>query len=160
MASQELGHRISIPAPARGRTVIREIPLGIEQISIPAPARGRTSSAGSHAGLLRFQFPPPRGGELLIFSPEESFEKYFNSRPREGANLRYAARKSCALNFNSRPREGANKGRHPVGHRNDISIPAPARGRTTHGKATDLSSLFQFPPPRGGERATTVSRAY
>ena len=33
-----------------------------------------------------------------------------------------------------------------------ISIPAPARGRTSLPSGTAPASLFQFPPPRGGER--------
>ena len=32
-----------------------------------------------------------------------------------------------------------------------ISIPAPARGRTSYNYDTDGSYKFQFPPPRGGE---------
>ena len=54
-----------------------------------------------------FQFPPPRGGEPHNwFYP--SWPCNFNSRPREGANIRAWD--------NLRPDE--------------ISIPAPARGRT------------------------------
>ena len=34
---------------------------------------------------------------------------------------------------------------------NQISIPAPARGRTGHQSQTARRFRFQFPPPRGGE---------
>ena len=59
-------------------------------------------------GRFEFQFPPPRGGELFPFGMVLGFGIDFNSRPREGANILDAAEK-CVCN---------------------ISIPAPARGRT------------------------------
>ena len=34
----------------------------------------------------------------------------------------------------------------------NISIPAPARGRTEEAKEKAVLFEFQFPPPRGGER--------
>ena len=40
-----LNYRISIPAPARGRTAAIAAKYGWDYISIPAPARGRTSRA-------------------------------------------------------------------------------------------------------------------
>ena len=61
---------ISIPAPARGRTVMIGNAKEICAISIPAPARGRT-------GINLDDF---KG----IF--------YFNSRPREGANAEISPR--------------------------------------------------------------------
>ena len=77
---------ISIPAPARGRTIqviggiVHHIHFNsrpregantftvvfagaFHQISIPAPARGRTQCMDRRKAIGLFQFPPPRGGE-------------------------------------------------------------------------------------------------
>ena len=57
--------------------------------------------------------------------------------------------------FNSRPREGANRSLlfHSFSF-SAISIPAPARGRTKTPRLrlNTGGTIFQFPPPRGGER--------
>ena len=55
-------------------------------------------------------------------------------------------------NFNSRPREGANDFLDFFFQRSLISIPAPARGRTGSNTSSGPGMIFQFPPPRGGER--------
>ena len=55
---------ISIPAPARGRTLAEGLSLDYRVISIPAPARGRTHNNTRPRLYTLFQFPPPRGGEL------------------------------------------------------------------------------------------------
>ena len=102
--------------------------------------------------LSRFQFPPPRGGEhgitihrrrpkLFQFPPPRGGEQYgvtvlgigFISipAPARGRTRRVSTCRWPKSDFNSRPREGAN-GRF-------IISPRPP-------------SLFQFPPPRGGER--------
>ena len=131
-------HPISIPAPARGRTLwlLRCMTTGryfnsrpreganlVESaglslaglISIPAPARGRTRLPRRCFRWMIFQFPPPRGGE----HPER---------------CTWALR----WNFNSRPREGANG--PPV-------------------RLSWYQRVFQFPPPRGGERNTVWGAA-
>ena len=98
-------------------------------ISIPAPARGRTYAVSVLAGINRFQFPPPRGGE-----PE--------------------ARRGEAVpgqNNTSRPREGATRRESRDFQTLEISIPAPARGRTGASTRHNGIDIFQFPPPRGGE---------
>ena len=148
---KDFGDCISIPAPARGRTILQKDPW-IEAVI--------------------FQFPPPRGGEQRIFG-DHPLCRYFNSRPREGANLRGCEEQKSCHHFNSRPREGANnsaapqrqskhisipapaRGRtgtsaHPEPHQ-AISSPAPARGRTQKSHLHTLMKQFQFPPPRGGE---------
>ena len=79
-----------------------------------------------------FQFPPPRGGERAVYAGGDPRPLDFNSRPREGANCLCWLKLSITLYFNSRPREGANTGQ----------------------SAYALSAyIFQFPPPRGGERS-------
>ena len=78
---------ISIPAPARGRTVSAVFITRSMFISIPAPARGRTwtSRASTGTAVRVFQFPPPRGGEPSS-DRQTAGRSDFNSRPREGAN--------------------------------------------------------------------------
>ena len=121
---------ISIPAPARGRTIEDLMKQVHEAISIPAPARGRTM------------------GRSNIYQP-----KNFNSRPREGANFsRRRVFRQRFFDFNSRPREGANGAGTQTHSVEEISIPAPARGRTSMMHICPGITQFQFPPPRGGEQ--------
>ena len=131
--------------------------------------------------LTLFQFPPPRGGEPAS-APGGNAGHYFNSRPREGANAVFSGVQRGPVDFNSRPREGANtyqqaelkiredfnsrprEGANPWPHaahgtRSRISIPAPARGRTTRIAFKKGGYLFQFPPPRGGERQARLHAA-
>ena len=65
---------ISIPAPARGRTVHTFLKHNIKFISIPAPARGRTKPIGRSRAT-----------------------NYFNSRPREGANSKTVQNRAIYL---------------------------------------------------------------
>ena len=120
-------------------------------ISIPAPARGRTALIDPNHNGDGFQFPPPRGGEQ---KPPDwwGVSLNFNSRPREGANRSEGRSGWPRSYFNSRPREGANDFQLPAQAVQVISIPAPARGRTTYFGALILPETFQFPPPRGGEQ--------
>ena len=125
-------------------------------ISIPAPARGRTATEGvlDHSNL--FQFPPPRGGEHWD-AVDEEWRKIFQFPPPRGGEPPSRRVRRHLDDFNSRPREGANllrylKEEHPL-----ISIPAPARGRTSAFQSGNCSMiLFQFPPPRGGEPCSGV----
>ena len=99
-------------------------------ISIPAPARGRTFAPVNVNQDAVFQFPPPRGGEPRQPFPRTTCGLYFNSRPREGANVHICA--VCQLHFISIPAPARGRTTEtPDEKRNlDISIPAPARGRT------------------------------
>ena len=74
--------------------------------------------------------PAPARGRTLKFDVVLPVLANFNSRPREGANNALRRDEKVGVYFNSRPREGANEGGE---------------------RMIDLISLFQFPPPRGGE---------
>ena len=164
--------RISIPAPARGRTFLtffRHFP--IRRISIPAPARGRTPLLEMVDDTTDISIPAPARGRTSGFH-RRSQRAYFNSRPREGANMEKMV-EVCETEFQFPPPRGGEHGitihrRRPklfqfppprggeqygvtvlgIGF---ISIPAPARGRTSPLPISPFSAIFQFPPPRGGE---------
>ena len=97
--------KISIPAPARGRTSGSCGDSGVAGISIPAPARGRTHSVGGAVAVANF-----------------------NSRPREGANIGGLDVLVSDLNFNSRPREGANWRKCTGTHGSRFQFPPPRGG--------------------------------
>ena len=118
------------PPPRGGELSVRRFAGKLRCISIPAPARGRTEMERMPGNRAIFQFPPPRGGEQR-FQRHAAGGFYFNSRPREGANRWWLFRRGYK----------------------DISIPAPARGRTVGWPAERRKTIFQFPPPRGGEPA-------
>ena len=95
--SENLGDRISIPAPARGRT------YGLtrrECISCNFNSRPREGANGlhflPHLHANGFQFPPPRGGERGIPMYYINTQD-FNSRPREGANCKTAQNRAVYL---------------------------------------------------------------
>ena len=97
--------RISIPAPARGRTGGGG---GLTQglyISIPAPARGRTRRISAVIFPNQISIPAPARGRTLVvtFQPSRS---YFNSRPREGANFALYAGLSAVKLFQFPPPRG------------------------------------------------------
>ena len=96
--------------------------------------------------IATFQFPPPRGGEPWTPTTQNTCED-FNSRPREGANVSPASRKRTTAPFQFPPREGANGEYGGVACVEEISIPAPVRGRTQGGDSPAGAVIFQFPPP-------------
>ena len=124
--------RISIPAPARGRTCFGFSLALPTFISIPAPARGRTCK---HCNIIYqgvgFQFPPQRGGELenqVLLCSE------------------------CEISIPA-PARGRTAG---LGSRREvwkISIPAPARGRTDPTAGGDLMLFISIPAPARGRTA-------
>ena len=145
----------------------------ITLISIPAPARGRTLHLDRCRPSVRlFQFPPPRGGERYRFCSSMAtgaisipapargrtrglaggYPCYdFNSRPREGANLQRRKTWQVFNDFNSRPREGANCCFLRYRPGTEFQFPPPRGGEPSVGAPWKKLSRFQFPPPRGGE---------
>ena len=118
--------RVSIRAPAWGRTIA--MPTGCSSPSRgfnPRPRVGTNSSPGLvwTSATARFQSAPPRGDE-----PRVARCQSVSIRARVGTN---AAHSPCC--FNPRPRVGTNAaaiaGRTPA--RSEVSIRAPAWGRTT-----------------------------
>ena len=87
---------------------------------------------GSYNGqkVYKFQFPPPRGGERGLVENED-FEVVFQfPPPRGGEPGKPGLLAGFGCYFNSRPREGANRRESWDFQTLEISIPAPARGRT------------------------------
>ena len=121
--------KISIPAPARGRTPRRKrVPTKHHHFN-SRPREGANNGTPSAGGLpSNFNSRPREGANLSwrtsnlvhgISIPAPARGRtwplcwavwgcYFNSRPREGANLLTNSRISTMIYFNSRPREGAN----------------------------------------------------
>ena len=129
---------ISIPAPARGRTMPRRSNSAAFCISIPAPARGRTFT--------------------LIGAVQVS--GYFNSRPREGANVFLAGHVDeghISIPAPARGRTDVNGGALTL---DGISIPAPARGRTGRTEHQRLHRPdFNSRPREGANGKTAQNRA-
>ena len=100
----------------------------------------------------KFQFPPPRGGELLP-AKRRLEAANFNSRPREGANHGSIPWNIHRNYFNSRPREGANGRRTLLNTRRHNFNSRPREGANGEWLGdSGQAEIFQFPPPRGGER--------
>ncbi len=142
---------VSIHAPARGRTDRGYGRARHLRVSIHAPARGRTAGSTPKRSNGRFQSTPPRGGERrssgakarrTSFNPRpraganvmmggpDGAAQCFNPRPRAGANVTGVHRLPRVTGFNPRPRAGANTFPKEASHVQNVSIHAPARGRT------------------------------
>ena len=126
---------ISIPAPARGRTVWLGIYTLLDDFNSRPREGANLGITSSQAPLMEFQFPPPRGGEHGNGMPMIS-TCYFNSRPREGANVSRMFGGSCGLIF---------------------QFPPPRGGERLKHEANGDEETFQFPPPRGGELSRHAS---
>ena len=99
----------------RGDTTSVDV-LGSRRISIPAPARGATYQRIAVLCSMIFQFPPLREGRRNTGNCSDCWG-YFNSRPCErGDGLVEAI----------------------TNEMQKISIPAPARGATHHGRSANL----------------------
>ena len=163
---------ISIPAPARGRTVRTARPARsgqfqfppprggehpapsknpVQRISIPAPARGRTGTGLTRHRGLEFQFPPPRGGEPPNWAGRGIPTRYFNSRPREGANAEAMKPSDPEPNISiPAPARGRTPWFFRKIHAYPISIPAPARGRTGCCRLSAQAWAISIPAPARG----------
>ena len=143
---------ISIPAPARGRTIFSVCGIWITVFQFPPPRGGEPDTKYKYVRKTIFQFPPPRGGEPLLPRLEAPAGDISIPAPARGRTRRFRISPGILADFNSRPREGANPGSGGVWRGDErISIPAPARGRTIALLRSWMFAGFQFPPPRGGE---------
>ena len=96
------------------------------------------------------QFTPPRGGDAVVATTAAAADD-FNSRPRVGAT--WSSRfPTLPAYFNSRPRMGATSKRKVFVPPTVISIHAPAWGRPVKYEMDNGDIVFQFTPPRGGDR--------
>ena len=88
---------ISIPAPARGRTIKNVVEPFLQIFQFPPPRGGELNDKAAQAASLKFQFPPPRGGEPWQSTHGPGRILHFNSRPREGANSKTAQNRAVYL---------------------------------------------------------------
>ena len=99
---------ISIHAPARGATEIKEMTCQIKDISIHAPARGATALTRlSNPTDEIFQSTLPRGERQPPGSDDDGLERNFNPRSREGSDQIFHTLCGFCGNFNPRSREGS-----------------------------------------------------
>ena len=141
--------KFQFPPPRGGEQIKRKISAEIS-ISIPAPARGRTLNHPLCSYRSRFQFPPPRGGEQRKCFGFVYYQ-YFNSRPREGANIGFQAQGDSARNISiPAPARGRTFDTTFLALAFQISIPAPARGRTSTERLTCYGMEISIPAPARG----------
>ena len=166
-------YRISIPAPARGATVLSRDNRARDVFQFPPLREGRPLRKiwMSHHDL--FQFPPLREGRrsiTIVFDvpskfqfpplregrprslPRTQWAGHFNSRPCARGDLNAVQYAAQTLTFQFPPLREGRRGRILASSNETmISIPAPARGAT---KSPLLEGvflmLFQFPPLREG----------
>ena len=145
--------RVSIHAPARGRTAMPATVPSSYHVSIHAPARGRTPRCTPRPRFSTRFNPRPRAGANLFEQWTAFYLAGFNPRPRAGANGRGTIPTGSTASFNPRPRAGANPDEFDAYCKRHKFQSTPPRG----GERTVTSSFlplppFQSTPPRGGER--------
>ena len=149
--------KISIPAPARGRTGKKGFSGTISTISIPAPARGRTIGFPGNPRSGNISIPAPARGRTETGDSAFYLHVDFNSRPREGANaLDRHVNLIVAISIPA-PARGRTRNIIPGGKILIISIPAPARGRTAKFWLIWLPSPNFNSRPREGANKTFLS---
>ena len=97
------------PRPREGANPTQDEPRGFLRVSIRAPARGRTQHLGRRARGHRVSIRAPARGRTCCPDCWAARSIRFNPRPREGANSPRASRPRAYCSFNPRPREGANE---------------------------------------------------
>ena len=123
------------------------------------PRGGDKSSAGNKSSSIVFQFTPPRGGDDDQVIHETSAVSISIHAPAWGRREAHSAHFSGHTYFNSRPRVGAT---HVLCRQYGvfrISIHAPAWGRPCWPGICEISQIFQFTPPRGGDLLTAAIMA-
>ena len=123
------------PRPRAGANEAKVIYVGDTRVSIHAPARGRTLHALPPPPSLLFQSTPPRGGEPSTAGLR--LPARFNPRPRAGANGSeggYGTPQKVSIHAPARGRTGVRQIPNPA---ELVSIHAPARGRTYQRQETN-----------------------
>ena len=109
--------------------------------------------------VLWFQYMPPRGGQLsacLLMT----LSCGFNTCPHAGGNHLSQSVLSLPVRFNTCPHAGGNRFRDCSWHKVYVSIHAPTRGATTVIMTLLKSLVFQYMPPRGGQRFVAVASGH
>jgi len=160
-------------APPRGDEQHLAVALGSGTIvSIRAPAWGRTRSPPGGYAMVPFQSAPPRGDEHLVARvravwPDVSIRapawgrtssplsrmvnSKFQSAPPRGDERVRRVHETETKTFQSAPPRGDERPRHPRRRRDDdVSIRAPAWGRTKTADGTEIYRVGFNPRPRVG----------
>ena len=145
--------------PRGGRLHGVVIVFGHLLISILAPARGATDITTSKVVRFQFQFPPPHGGRRE--RPMDWKQTILFQFPPPHGGRQFACRCRTRFAHISIPAPARGATTHPPldSYVLTISIPAPARGATLLiSSAISGTTLFQFPPPHGGRQISVSLR--
>ena len=146
---------ISIHAPREGGDNERRATQPAEANFNPRPPRrGRLHAARAACWRREFQSTPPRGGRHHPYHQWQRRGTFQSTPPRGGRHYIIILCIYYFPYFNPRPREGGDQASRPENVVDGISIHAPARGATPHGRSAELyKTRFQSTPPRGGRPA-------
>ena len=126
---------VSIHAPTRGATYIREATRAVKDVSIHAPTRGATKIIHSFWYEYYVSIHAPTRGATLGENKGDG-RKSFNPRAHAGRDFR----------------------RNPNNNEDVVvSIPAPTRGATLVRVPCALCAVFQSTRPRGARRLKDAS---
>jgi len=145
-----LERHISIHAPARGATKLRELTGLTRKISIHAPARGATIRTPKTKLTKAISIHAPARGATDDFTNQLVFDYEFQSTLPRGARLKLMIGMAERDNFNPRSREGSDIPKPSCQKATYISIHAPARGATSpNSERRYKNTRFQSTLPRG-----------
>ncbi len=151
------GH-VSIHAPARGATPLDRLTRQTMPFQSTRPQGARRLGALDGALGDEFQSTRPQGARLRQ-SSAMIFVVCFNPRARKGRDRRTMQLRPMCCSFNPRARKGRDRRAVGRGHRQLVSIHAPARGATEISLDDVYPDEFQSTRPQGARPALAAKRA-
>ena len=144
-----VGTIISIHAPAKGATLVRDVQDLASKISIHAPAKGATLTTCLSAGpQLNFNPRTREGCDQSHIEQLKDQVRISIHAPAKGATLFYLhTGQTCRISIHA-PAKGATLALGPLYMFRQISIHAPAKGATDKKTIYIGSSKFQSTHPR------------
>ena len=153
-----LSHSCFNPRARKGRDIGTRGHFQHGHVSIHAPARGATPLDRLTRQTMPFQSTRPQGARRLGALDGALGDEFQSTRP-QGARLRQSSAMIFVVCFNPRARKGRDRRAVGRGHRQLVSIHAPARGATEISLDDVYPDEFQSTRPQGARPALAAKRA-
>ena len=150
-----LSHSCFNPRARKGRDIGTRGHFQHGHVSIHAPARGATPLDRLTRQTMPFQSTRPQGARRLGALDGALGDEFQSTRP-QGARLRQSSAMIFVVCFNPRARKGRDQGGRRGREAHGVSIHAPARGATGHGRGHGPVQVVSIHAPA---RGATCARA-
>ena len=144
-----LSHSCFNPRARKGRDIGTRGHFQHGHVSIHAPARGATPLDRLTRQTMPFQSTRPQGARRLGALDGALGDEFQSTRP-QGARLRQSSAMIFVVCFNPRARKGRDQGGRRGREAHGVSIHAPARGATGHGRGHGPVQVVSIHAPARG----------